>query len=87
MNHLMWLGAHGLDIGAMTMFIYCFRDREPLLDCYEAVSGARMHANYFRPGGVFMDLHQNLLRDIYLFTSKFKSRLDELEELLTSNRI
>jgi len=56
MNHLMWLGAHGLDIGAMTMFIYCFRDREPLLDCYEAVSGARMHAAYYRPGGVYRDL-------------------------------
>ncbi len=56
LNHLMWLGAHGLDIGAMTMFIYCFRDREPLMDCYEAVSGARMHAAYYRPGGVYRDL-------------------------------
>ena len=56
LNHLMWLGAHGLDIGAMTMFIYCFREREPLMDCYEAVSGARMHAAYYRPGGVYHDL-------------------------------
>ncbi|MDH5432856.1 MAG: NADH-quinone oxidoreductase subunit D [Gammaproteobacteria bacterium] len=56
LNHLMWLGAHGLDVGAMTMFLYCFRDREPLLDAYEAVSGARMHAGYFRPGGVYRDL-------------------------------
>ncbi|MCO7225055.1 NADH-quinone oxidoreductase subunit D [Pleionea sp. CnH1-48] len=56
LNHLMWLGAHGLDIGAMTMFLYCFRDREPLMDCYEAVSGARLHATYFRPGGVYRDL-------------------------------
>lgn len=56
LNHLMWLGAHGLDIGAMTMFIYCFREREVLMDAYEAVSGARMHAAYYRPGGVYRDL-------------------------------
>ena len=56
MNHLFWLGAHGLDIGAMTMFLYCFREREDLMDMYEAVSGTRMHANYYRPGGVYRDL-------------------------------
>ena len=56
LNHLMWLGTHGLDIGAMTMFLYCFREREDLMDCYEAVSGARMHATYYRPGGVYRDL-------------------------------
>ncbi len=56
LNHLLWIGAHGLDIGAMTMFIYAFREREDLLDCYEAVSGARFHATYFRPGGVYRDL-------------------------------
>ena len=56
LNHLMWLGAHGLDIGAMTVFLYCFREREDLMDCYEAVSGTRMHATYYRPGGVFRDL-------------------------------
>lgn len=55
-NHLLWLGAHGLDIGAMTMFLYCFREREDIMDMYEAVSGARMHATYFRPGGVYRDL-------------------------------
>jgi NADH-quinone oxidoreductase subunit D len=60
LNHLMWLGAHGLDIGAMTMFIYCFREREPLMDCYEAVSGARMHAAYYRPGGVYRDLPDHM---------------------------
>ena len=49
LNHLMWLGAHGLDIGAMSMFLYCFREREDLMDCYEAVSGTRMHATYYRP--------------------------------------
>jgi NADH-quinone oxidoreductase subunit D len=56
LNHLLWLGAHGLDIGAMTIFLYCFREREDLMDCYEAVSGARMHAAYYRPGGVYRDL-------------------------------
>ncbi len=56
LNHLMWLGAHGLDIGAMTMFLYCFREREDLMDSYEAVSGTRMHATYYRPGGVYRDL-------------------------------
>ncbi len=56
LNHLLWLGAHALDIGAMTVFLYCFREREDLLDCYEAVSGARMHATYYRPGGVYRDL-------------------------------
>lgn len=56
LNHLMWLGAHAIDIGAMTVFLYCFREREDLMDCYEAVSGARMHATYYRPGGVYRDL-------------------------------
>ncbi len=56
LNHLMWLGAHALDIGAMTVFLYAFREREDLFDCYEAVSGARMHATYYRPGGVYRDL-------------------------------
>src|ERR1051325_6868269 len=56
LNHLLWLGAIALDIGAMTVFLYCFREREDLLDCYEAVSGARMHATYYRPGGVARDL-------------------------------
>jgi len=56
LNHLLWLGSHGLDIGAMTMFLYCFREREDLMDCYEAVSGTRMHATYYRPGGVYRDL-------------------------------
>ncbi len=56
LNHLLWLGAHALDIGAMTVFLYCFREREDLMDCYEAASGARMHATYYRPGGVYRDL-------------------------------
>lgn len=60
LNHLMWLGAHGIDCGAMNMLIYCFREREVLFDMYEAVSGARMHAAYFRPGGVYRDLPETM---------------------------
>jgi len=60
LNHLLWLGTHGLDIGAMTMFLYCFREREDLMDIYEAVSGARLHATYYRPGGVYRDLPDHM---------------------------
>lgn len=60
LNHCLWLGAHALDIGAMTVFLYCFREREDLMDCYEAVSGARMHATYYRPGGVYRDLPDSM---------------------------
>ena len=60
LNHLLWLGAHALDIGAMTVFLYAFREREDLLDCYEAASGARMHATYYRPGGVYRDLPERM---------------------------
>lgn len=60
LNHLLWLGAHGLDIGAMTVFLYCFREREDLMDAYEAVSGARLHAAYYRPGGVYRDLPDSM---------------------------
>jgi NADH-quinone oxidoreductase subunit D len=60
LNHLMWLGAHGLDIGAMSVFLFCFREREDLMDCYEAVSGTRMHATYYRPGGVYRDLPDSM---------------------------
>ena len=62
LNHLMWLGTHALDVGAMTMFLYCFREREDLMDMYEAVSGARMHAAYYRPGGVYRDLPDHMPR-------------------------
>ncbi len=60
LNHLLWIGAHSIDIGAMTMFLYAFREREDLMDCYEAVSGARLHAAYFRPGGVYRDLPDSM---------------------------
>lgn len=60
LNHLLWLGAHAMDLGAMTVFLYAFREREDLMDCYEAVSGARMHATYYRPGGVYRDLPEQM---------------------------
>ncbi|HSH29033.1 MAG TPA: NADH-quinone oxidoreductase subunit D [Thiohalobacter sp.] len=60
LNHLLWIGAHALDIGAMTVFLYAFREREDLMDCYEAVSGTRMHATYYRPGGVYRDLPERM---------------------------
>lgn len=56
LNHLLWIGSHGLDVGAMTMMLYAMREREDLVDCYEAVSGTRWHAAYYRPGGVYRDL-------------------------------
>jgi NADH-quinone oxidoreductase subunit D len=62
LNHLLWIGAHGLDLGAMTLFLYAFREREHLMDCYEAVSGTRMHATYYRPGGVYRDLPEQMAK-------------------------
>lgn len=73
LNHLLWLGACGLDLGAMSMFLYCFREREDLLDCYEAVSGARMHATYYRPGGVYRDLPDRMPQ---YEVSRWKSKKD-----------
>ena len=73
LNHLMWIGAHGLDVGAMSMFLYAFREREDLMDCYEAVSGARLHATYYRPGGVARDLPDTMPQ---YEESRFKSKND-----------
>ncbi|SEO71143.1 NADH-quinone oxidoreductase subunit D [Aquisalimonas asiatica] len=73
LNHLMWLGAHGLDVGAMTVFLYCFREREFLMDLYEAVSGTRMHATYYRPGGVYRDLPERMPQ---YEPSRFRSEKD-----------
>ena len=73
LNHLLFLGTQGLDLGAMTVFLYCFREREDLFDCYEAVSGARMHAAYYRPGGVYRDLPDSMPR---YDASKFRSEKD-----------
>lgn len=82
LNHLLWLGAHGLDIGAMTVFLYAFREREDLLDCYEAVSGARMHATYYRPGGVFRDLPDSMpkYKETKWRSAKDLSKLNQARE-------
>jgi NADH dehydrogenase (ubiquinone) Fe-S protein 2 len=87
LNHLLAVGCHAMDVGAMTPFMWAFEEREKLMEYYERVSGARMHAAYIRPGGVTSDLPIGLIDDIYAFTTQFNLRLDEMEELLTSNRI
>ncbi|KAK5638277.1 hypothetical protein RI129_012572 [Pyrocoelia pectoralis] len=87
LNHLMAVGCHALDIGALTPFFWMFEEREKMMEFYERVSGARMHAAYIRPGGVYLDLPLGLLDDIYEFASKFNERLDEVEDVLTTNRI
>lgn len=87
LNHLLALTAHALDVGAFTPFLWAFEEREKLLEFYERVSGARMHAAYFRPGGVSEDIPIGFLNDVYQFCLQFGSRIDEMEELLTNNRI
>ena len=87
LNHLMAITTHAMDVGALTPFLWAFEEREKLLEFYERVSGARMHAAYFRPGGVAQDLPIGLLQDILLFSKQFVDRINELEELLTNNRI
>ncbi len=87
LNHLLAVSCHALDVGATTPFMWAFDEREKLMEFYERVSGARMHAAYFRPGGVSLDLPLGLLDDIYSFISDFSYRIDEMEELLTDNRI
>jgi NADH dehydrogenase (ubiquinone) Fe-S protein 2 len=87
LNHLLAVTCHALDVGAMTPLLWGFEEREKLMEFYERVSGARMHASYIRPGGVHQDLPLNMLEDIYQFSTKFATRLDEFEELLSGNRI
>lgn len=87
LNHLLAVCCHALDVGAMTPYFWGFEEREKLMEFYERVSGARMHAAYFRPGGVNQDLPKGLLNDIYIFCDQFNTRLDEIEEMLTNNRI
>lgn len=87
LNHLLALTCHALDVGALTPFLWGFEEREKLMEFYERVSGARMHAAYIRPGGVAQDLPMGLSEDIYRFCRQFASRIDEMEELLTGNRI
>ena len=87
LNHLLALSTHALDVGAMTPFLWVFEEREKLMEFYERVSGARMHASYVRPGGVHQDLPLGLLEDIDQFVEQFTFRIDEMEELLTNSRI
>ena len=87
LNHLLAVCCHAMDVGALTPMLWGFEEREKLMEFYERISGARMHASYIRPGGVSTDIPLGLCQDIYKFVFQFSSRLDELEELLTENRI
>ncbi|XP_076278207.1 NADH dehydrogenase (ubiquinone) 49 kDa subunit [Lasioglossum baleicum] len=87
LNHIMGIGTHALDVGAMTPFFWLFEEREKMMEFYERVSGARMHAAYVRPGGVSLDMPLGLMDDIYEWASKYAERLDEVEDMLTANRI
>lgn len=87
MSHLVWLACHGLDIGAMTVFIYCFREREHLMNMYEKVSGARMTTNYFRVGGLSADLPEGFEADVRKFVDEMPGHIDTYEGLLTGNKI
>lgn len=87
LNHLLALTCHAMDVGALTPFLWGFEEREKLMEFYERVSGARLHAAYIRPGGVAQDLPIGLSEDIYRFARQFASRIDEMEEMLTGNRI
>ena len=87
LNHLLALTTHALDVGAMTPFLWAFEEREKLMEFYERVSGARLHANYIRPGGVAWDINSNLLDDIHTFLCKFNSHILEIENILHFNRI
>lgn len=87
LNHLLALTTHALDVGALTPFLWGFEEREKLMEFYERVSGARFHASYIRPGGVSHDIPEGLLNDIYIFISQFFYRIDEINDMLSSNRI
>ncbi|HEV8663102.1 MAG TPA: NADH-quinone oxidoreductase subunit D, partial [Candidatus Methylomirabilis sp.] len=84
-SHLVWLGTHALDIGAMSVFLYCFREREKILDLYEMVSGQRMMSSYIRVGGLMADLPEGFERAVRDFIGEFPQRVDEYEDLLTRN--
>ena len=87
LNHLLAVGCHAMDVGAMTPFLWSFEEREKLMEFYERVCGARMHAAYFRPGGVSLDLPIGLLDDIYIFIEQFNLRLNEIEDMLSESNI
>jgi NADH dehydrogenase I D subunit len=87
LNHLLAVGCHAMDVGAMTPFMWAFEEREKLMEFYERASGARMHAAFIRPGGVAFDLTEGFFDDLDIFVQQFALRLDEIEELLSGNRI
>jgi len=87
LNHLMAITTHALDVGALSPFLWAFEEREKIMEFYERISGARMHAAYFRVGGVRYDIPVGLLNDIFNFIINFDARLNEIDELLTSNKI
>lgn len=87
LNHIMAVTTHALDVGALTPFLWMFEEREKMMEFYERVSGARLHAAYVRPGGVALDMPLGLMEDIHQFALAFSARIDEMEELLTHNRI
>ena len=87
LNHLLAVGCHAMDVGAITPMLWNFEEREKLMEFYERVSGARLHAAYIRPGGVSLDIPHGLLDDIFIFCEQFGTRMDEMEEMLTNNRI
>ncbi len=87
LNHLLALSCHAIDVGALTPFLWAFEEREKLMEFYERVSGARIHAAFIRPGGVKQDLPLGFCDDVYTFCTRFHSRIDEIEEILTNNRI
>ena len=86
-SHLVWLGTHAMDIGAMTVFLYCFREREDVLRLFEAISGQRMMTSYFRIGGVALDAPLDFFSRVRKFADRFPSRIDQYEGLLTGNPI
>ncbi|WP_022853762.1 NADH-quinone oxidoreductase subunit D [Thermodesulfatator atlanticus] len=86
-SHLLWLATHALDIGAMTVFLYCFRDREWLLNIYEEICGARLTHTYPVIGGVRLDFTQHIIDELYRFTEEFPNRIPEYETLIDVNRI
>ena len=86
-NHLLWLATHALDIGAMTVFLYCFRERETLLDLFERLCGGRLTTSYTRIGGLKNDVDEQWLKDLYEFTDEFPMRIEQYETLIDKNRI
>jgi len=86
-SHLVWLGTSALDLGAMSMFFYCFRDRDRILDLFEMSTGQRMHTRYFQVGGVFEDIPVGFERKVKAFCAEFPTRVDQFEALLTNNEI